>query len=420
MAPPPPLIPVSSPRHVPPPQPWRQLVAGSLSVCLGLFLAGGVVSLLDDSLVLWSGVHLLTAVSGILTFVSFFALLLLYGLIGITPLIPKRIFLPVIFFNLLALLAMFPTLIYHHTWMLQLDWILSLIQVALVLGIVCRLWGGFRFRWPVVGAKHLGIRLFSGRNLLVFLLLNVLFLLPALVGYLALCVSLAVGHFTDGFLALRPGGLVMQSRKYVRDDGKTVLLFPMSHIAESDFYQAVSQSSSSNSVVLLEGVTDEQNLLTNGLSYKRAAKTLGLAEQHDDLNILQGELVRADVDVQDFTPGTIALLNMVGLVHAQGLNASTLLPLMQYSPPPDVEQQLLDDILLKRNVHLLQELRERLKESDHFVIPWGAIHMPGISKEIQKSGFHLVETHEYFSIRFGSKGHKGSDARKVQDSGIAK
>ena len=121
MTSPPPLIAVSSPRPLPPPHPWRQLVAGSLSVCLGLFLAAGVVSLLDDSLVLWSGVHLLTAVSGILTFVSFFALLLLYGLIGITPLIPKRIFLPVIFFNLLALLAMFPTLIYHHTWLLQLE-----------------------------------------------------------------------------------------------------------------------------------------------------------------------------------------------------------------------------------------------------------------------------------------------------------
>ena len=44
------------------------------------------------------------------------------------------------------------------------------------------------------------------------------------------------------------------------------------------------------------------------------------------------------------------------------------------------------DILLKRNEHLLKELRERLPESDNFIIPWGAVHMPGIAKEIQKSG----------------------------------
>ena len=55
-------------------------------------------------------------------------------------------------------------------------------------------------------------------------------------------------------MALRPVGLTLQARKYVREDGKTILLFPMSHIAESDFYKTVSQSASSNSVVLLEGV----------------------------------------------------------------------------------------------------------------------------------------------------------------------
>ena len=129
-----------------------------------------------------------------------------------------------------------------------------------------------------------------------------------------------MSHFTDGFLTLRPGGLILQSRKYVREDGKTIVLFPMSHIADADFYQAMAHSVSSNSIVLMEGVTDEENLLTNRFSYKRAAKALGLAEQHDDLNIRQGELVRADVDVQDFSSNTIAMLNLVALVHSRGLN----------------------------------------------------------------------------------------------------
>jgi len=262
----------------------------------------------------------------------------------------------------------------------------------------------------VVEARHLGSRAFSWRNVSWFVLVNVFVLAPAVAAYLALSVSLALSHFTDGFLTLRPGGLILQSRKYVREDGKTVVLFPMSHVADRDFYQAMADSVSSNSIVLMEGVTDEKNLLTNRLSYKRAAKTLGLGEQHADLNIRKGKLIRADVDVQDFSSNTIAILNLVALVHARGLNAGTLALLVQCNPPPETQEQLFADLLLKRNEHVLKELRLRLPEAEHFVIPWGAAHMAGLSAAIQKSGFRLVETHDYVSIRFGRKGSQGSRA----------
>lgn len=399
---------------------FRQFVAGFLSLCLGIFLATGAVSVLDDSLVLFFGLHLLTVANAILTFITFLLFLLVYGLMGLTPIIPKRVFLPVILFMGLGLLVVFPTLIYHPKWMLQLDWMLSLIQAVLVLGIVYRLRRGGPFRWSVVEVRHLGSRRFSWLNLSVFLLLNVFVLAPGVAAYLAVCASLAVGHFTDGFLALRPGGLILQSRKYVREDGKTIVLFPMSHIADADFYQAVSHSVASNSVVLLEGVTDDKNLLTNRLSYKRAARSLGLAEQHDDLNIRQGKLVRADVDIQEFSSNTIAMLNLVTLVHSRGLNPGTLSLLMRCSPPPDVQEQLFTDLLLKRNEHLLKELRARLPDSDHFVIPWGAAHMPGLAAAIQKSGFRLVETRDYVSIRFGSRENNRSRPGQVQDSGNSK
>jgi hypothetical protein len=402
----PPVITDSEPACKPPF--WRQLVAFVLSLCLGLFLAGAVVSLLDDSLVLLLGLHRLTAVSGILGCLSYLLVALVYVLMGLTPVVPKRVVLPIVMYIALALLAVFPVLIYHREWMIQMDWLLSLGQVLLGLGLLFWLQGGFKLRWPIVETKQLGKRAFSWVNLSVFLLLNIFVLTPAIAAYLALCANLAMSHYTDGFVALRPAGLVLQARKYVRDDGKTILLFPMSHIAESDFYKAVSQSVSSNSVVLLEGVSDAQGLLTNGISYKRTAKSLGLAEQHHDLDMRQGELVRADVDVQEFSPVTVDILNLVALVHARGMNINTLLMLLQFSPPPEAEQQLFADILLKRNEHLLKVLRERLPESDNFIIPWGAVHMPGIAKEIQKAGFHLVETREYVSIRFGRKRHSAA------------
>src|SRR5206468_9608889 len=139
-------------------------------------------------------------------------------------------------------------------------------------------------------------------------------------------------------------------------------------------------------IILMEVVTDNRNLLTNRISYKRMATTLGVAEQQQEFKP-QAEMVRADVDVEEFATNTIALLNLVMLIHSKGVNAQTVLELMQYPQPPDFEKQLWDDLLRKRNRRLLEEIHSRLSQSEHIIVPWGAAHMPEIAKEIQKSGF---------------------------------
>ena len=391
-------------------------MAALLSLFLGFFLASGVVSILDDVSALLLGTHLFSTISGIVTFISLLLAVFVYGLMGLTPLIPKRIVLLVICFMALTFFGTFPVSIYAYKWIRHYDLIASFATVVLGLAMVCWLQGGLKFRWPLVPEKYLGTRKFSWLNLTLFLLLNIFVLLPASLAFVGGCASLAVSHFTDGFMSLRPSGVYVQARKYTREDGKTVLLFPMSHIAESDFYRSVAQSVSTNSVVLLEGVTDTNNLLTHGISYKRAAKSLHLAEQHEDFSIKQGELVRADVDVSQFSSNTIVLLNMVALVHKDGLNAKTLSQFMSYTPSPDIEQQLLDDLLLNRNRHVLGVLHDRLQDSDSFIIPWGAAHMAGLAREIQKSGFHVVETHDFAAIRFGGKGTNNGGIGGIQHS----
>jgi len=251
-----------------------------------------------------------------------------------------------------------------------------------------------------VSKEQLGVRAFSWRNLVMFVLMNVFLLLPAVIVYVLVCASLAVGHFTDGFMALRPGGLTVEVRKYVRNDGKTIQLFPMAHVADAAFYQKVSKSFPTNSIVLLEGVTDDKNLLTNHITYKRMATALGLGEQHEDFKPVQGEMVRADVDTAQFSTNTIALLNLVMLLHAKGLTVETLLKLMANSQPPHVQEQLFDDILTKRNEHLLAEIHTHLPQTQDIIVPWGAAHMPGVAKEIQKSGFRLEQSDDYTVIRF--------------------
>lgn len=412
----------SSIARSPPPLPGkpgtaRRLLANLLSIGLGLFLADAIVSLVDDSLILFTGLHGLTGVRGIVSLLALPMALVIYGFIGLAPMIPKRLFLPVALFNPVAVLVGILCAIYFHGRIQQIAVVLSLLQVILGLGILRKVQGGFHFRWPWVGEDRLGARGFSWRHLSGFLLLNVFVVLPALVFYLLYCAALAVDHFSDGFVALRPRGLTVQARKYVRSDGKVIQLFPMAHIGEPDFYRRLAASFPADSIILMEGVSDDRNLLTNRISYQRMATSLRLAEQQTEFKPTRGQWVRADVDIEHFATNTIDFLNLVMLFHAKGLNREVVLKLIQYSPPPGFEDQLFDDLLRKRNRRLLEELRSRLSQSEKFMIPWGAAHMPEIAKEIQKSGFRLDETREYVVIHFQAAGKKSARGREGEEDG---
>jgi hypothetical protein len=398
------------------PSPLRQLLAILLSLGLALFLADAVVSLLDDSLILFLNVRVLTVLRGIVFLLFMLTGVVIYGLMGVTPMIPKRLFLPVTLFTPLAGLLIFPFVIYFFGRTQQIGWVMSFCQVILGLGILYLAQGRFKINWPLVAEKQLGTRGFSWLNLSLFLLLNVFVLVPVVAVYLAVCVSLAVEHSSEGFLALRPRGLTVQVRTYARSDGKKIQLFPMAHVGDRDFYRKLSQSFPTNAIILMEGVTDQRNLLTNKISYQRMATSLGLSEQQKEFKPNRDQVVRADVDIEEFATNTIDFLNLVMLIHAKGLSAETVMMLAQYSPPPAFEERLFDDLLTKRNRRLLEEVETRLPETETIIVPWGAAHMPGIARGIQKSGFRLTETREYVVIRFGSVGHRSKSARKESDN----
>ena len=393
---PPPLPPVSNRKSG-----SSHNLAILLSLCLGLFLADAAVSFIDDSLILFCGFHVFSFIRELVSIFAFFMAVGVYVLMGLTPMVPKRLFLPIPLFTLATMLAVFPIVIYCYGQLQQFAVGLSVCQVILGLALLRWSQGRFKFSWPLVPENRLGGRGFSWVNLSVFGLATIFVLIPAVLIYLLLCATLAVNHFSQGFMALHPGGFTVEVRKYVRNDGKMIELFPMSHVADAGFYQQVSQTFPSNSIILMEGVTDNKNLLTNKLSYKRMAKSLGLSEQKQEFKPAKGEWVRADVDVDQFTTDTIDILNLVTLVHAKGLKPEIIQKLLQYSPSPEMETRLLDDLVRKRNQHLLEEIQSHLLLSDNIMVPWGVAHMPGIAKEIQNLGFHLDETHEYMVIRFG-------------------
>lgn len=393
----PPLIGGPTP---PPRSSGRRFVAVALSLCLFLFIADGVVSLADDILTLLLKSHLLSPLRGVAFFFSILAAIFIYALMACTPLIPKRFFLPIALFNPFAALAIIPVLIFHQRAEGMASLVISICQILLGVAVLVGLRGGRGFGMPLVSENQLSGRGFSWLNLSVFILANIFVLAPVVLAYVFFCASLGIGHLTEGFVSLRPGGLTLQARTYVRDDGKTVELVPMAHVADASFYRKVSSSFPTNSVVLMEGVTDHNHLLTNTLSYKRMAKSLGVAEQQKEFKPSEVEVTRADVDIGEFSPETIALLNVAMLLYSKGINIETLTKFSQFAPPPGFERQLWDDILHKRNRHLLEEMRARLTDTDTIVLPWGAAHMPELSHEIQKMGFRLKTTRDYRAIGF--------------------
>jgi len=401
----------------PPPPPQskvdsgRRLFAKVLSFFLAVFLADAAISSLDDLLILAFNCHALSIFRALLAIATLLICAVIYILIGLTPMVPKRFFLPLPLFILASLLALVPLMTFFYSRLQQAALVTSLCQLALGMFIWYRAQGSLKFSWPLK-AEQLGARRFCWAHVSLFVLLNLFVLLPLVVIYLFASSARAVTHFSEGFMTLHPSGFTVQVRKYVRDDGKVIELFPMAHVAEPDFYRKVSHAFPTNSIILMEGVSDDGNLLTNKISYKRMAKTLGLAEQKQTfVPTNSNHAVRADVDVGQFSKETVDFLNLIMLIHSKGATTENVMKLMQWSPPPDFEKQLFDDILIKRNEHLLREIQSHLTQSDSLMVPWGVAHMPGIARELQKSGFHLAESHDYVVIRFG-KAHEVETPQK--------
>ena len=365
---------IGAPPPLPPelnrkPSPMRQFLAILLSLCLGLFLADAAISLVDDSVALCWGIHIFLVIRLIVGLLAVLVALVVYVLMALTPAIPKWLFVPLALFYLAAQLVGVPMFLLCSGQMQLIAWIFSVVQVGIGFWILNRAQHGLKFGWPLVPLGRLGSQQFSWRNLIGFSLANIFGLLPAVLIYLFFCTAGLIDHFTDGFMTLHPGGFTVQVKKYVRDDGKTIQLFPMSHVAEADFYRDISQTFPTNSLILMEGVTDEKHLLKHKINYKRMANALGLAEQHEKFEPTRGEIVPADIDVDQFTTNTLDLLNLVILIHTGGMDAGTIQKLMQYSTAPNFQEQLLNDLLRKRNQHLLEQIQSHLPETEHIIVP---------------------------------------------------
>ncbi|SDZ74677.1 hypothetical protein SAMN05660420_00092 [Desulfuromusa kysingii] len=262
---------------------------------------------------------------------------------------------------------------------------------------------------------------FSGQNLLRFCLVNSV-VLPLM--FILICYSF-VDHMietkTAGFVQLKPNGLYMTERIYQQGD-KQIRLTGMIHLGQEDYFSDLTDSfSGTRTLILAEGVTDTDGLMTEHFNYANIAKLLGLTSQEKmnfnsnridviDLDLettASGDapdLLPADIDLKRFDPRTLEVLNALAkyILNADSLSTGYLEfnQWAQTHVPDHINDIIMNDLIVKRNRSVVSYLPKALAKYDTIVIPWGALHMKGIEQEVLKRGFLLTESRERLSIDF--------------------
>ncbi len=385
-----------------------------------LFLADGGFSLVDELVPLLTPLAPFSALRALLAGTVIVMSVPLYFCLGIDRRLPKRVFLPLILFVFFSLIStwLFPTIAGIRIY----GFLLSAGQVVLGMLPLCFFRKGDA-RSLTMPPEMFTTPFFGLRNSLVFGAASVV-VIPLALAMLVLSVADAyMAEYTSGFMHLAPGGLRMTERVYTRNN-RTVRLAAMIHVGDRGYYDGVTGSDHpGRTIVLAEGISDENRLLQSGIDYGRMAGFLGLTSQHEVQfrgRIIEAEelesprpiprgaeavdILRADVDVADFRPPTLLLLNAVGKQLQESSSfvegVSAINSWGEKNITPEMSEIIMDDILHRRNMGVLRLLDRAFSRYDTVVIPWGALHMKELEAEILKRGFVLQEERERVSINF--------------------
>lgn len=346
-----------------------------------------------------------------------------YISMGIDSRLPKRILLPLVLYVVWANFGCFPLPLYFDPRWVGIA--ASLVQAgfsALAFYMIRKSSDGSWLLTPQFFTRPV----FNLKNTALFTLGNIV-LIPVVAGLLITSsVHQYLNSNTAGFMYVGSGGLYLQERTYNRDD-KKIHLVAMIHIGSREYYEQLSQFlSSSDTIVLAEGVTDTTGLMKEFPSYEKIANLIGLETQenmvihgklieYEDISKIdvnefgkehEATIVRADIDSKDLSKDAVEFIQSVGLIFKN--NGSLISGLTDYlnwykeNMTPEQEEIILDEIINKRNSVLLHYLDEAIKHYDTIVIPWGAMHMPGLEQAVLKRNFTAGDRISRLAVGFDS------------------
>lgn len=387
-----------------------------------LFLIDAGLSLVDELMSVFA-VHLpiLSSLRNSVAFLVIALSLAVYILLGIDRRLPKRVFLPLTVYSFWCSLALWPLLDMISRESQGVTAAFGQVFIGGVALITLR----SSYGRNLLPAELFQQPLFGWRNTLVFSAVNLLLLPLLLVFSLMATGSYYLDQQTAGFMRLSPVGFYTSERSYHRA-GKTVRLVAMMHIARKGYYQELFASiPAKGTIILAEGVTDQDQLLKGRLDYGRLANLVGLSSQQKmrlDGNLLElddlqpaddrkrdetkPDIVRADLDLNRFDPQTVEFLNVIARTLfgdkplAQGL--ATYNDWVEAHGTPELLSGVMDDILYKRNEVVIDALLRSLDRYDTIVVPWGGMHMPAIESALLDRGFVTGAKKEWLLFAFGT------------------
>lgn len=402
----------------------KKVLAIFASLYAYAFLAEGCLALADGALNLAAHSAILGALHGALAFVVLGVAVLLYGAMGLSPMLPRRVFAAAVLFPIGMLLVTTPL----YLWLAGPLSIVEMIRFdpatvsdkapsILVLGAGVALLqvgvGAFTVRaircassgkqWLLAPEALTGSPFSFGRAAF-FAVANGLILGVGLPLYLFMTVIVGVNALGRGFVVCDRHEVAMVSKDYARD-GKVVSLVGMMHIAEKGSYRRLVDSIDPKGAVLLaEGVTDRKHRIQQKTDYRKAATTLGLETQAEFRPEETGlEVVPADVDAEIFAPETVEVLNRIFAIHeGRSPAVGDMLRLRVALSDPAVIETLFRDIVDRRNAHLLSRIDEALESHDRVIVPWGAYHLPDIGLALLAKGFTIVRTETRTVLEFAT------------------
>ena len=404
------------------------MVKGVVNTFWFAFFADGLFSIVDEIVKAKVGVPYLSGFRGLL---ALLVLLMSFGMAGVSvfsPRAPKWVLLPMILFIWWAdLCGGFPLQSKESPWF---GFCLAAAQLVLATGILvlCRSKGS---PWNAPFAVHEKPGRLQWKHFCLTGLGLGTALIVSLLAAMALGLAAKLESHSGGYIRLKRDGIYFVERKFRQGD-KEVWLSGMVHVARPEFYQGVlpQDDPALPYVVLLEGVSDRKKLL-KGLTYAHLAKLLHLESQGDseyEMEVLdglanQGETIdltkhpkwvrharkdgfyfkQADVDVETFSPKTIAFLIAVFSVY-QSENFHELSATYHAHESSlrekGIQKQVLRDILVSRNEKLESEIDSSLKDYHRVIVPWGAEHLPCIQTWLISHDFVQQEEVERKAIGF--------------------
>jgi len=390
------------------------------NIYIVLFLIDAGISLIDELLQASSSpLAFLTEIRFFVTSVVITLSMVLYACLGIDRRLPKRVFLPLTLFASWSALAMWPLSGFIAREAFGLTAAIGQVVLGVIVIILLRSLDGRN----LLTEKQFQPPIFSLSNTLGFTAINLL-LTPFILIYTSLAVtSYYLEEQTAGFLRLSPVGIHMTERSYHLAQ-KEIRLAGMMHIGKEDYYEDLAKSiPTEGTIILAEGVTDQDRLLESQFNYSKLAGLIGLTSQ-DKMSLngnavkldgrgVAGQVIRepgkpdianADIDLNRFEPKTIEFLNALGRSLfgdkplAEGLVDYNLW--IEENMTEEGIAGVMADILDKRNDAVIEGMIQTLKRYDTIVIPWGAMHMPAIEAAVLEQGFAPGKTQERLSLDF--------------------